>query len=249
MADAHLNGSLNLPSAEEVFRTVAAIVGEQVTKIPDGETDERRGWIAALVPRLQQVPQLEAHEREAGYSAAPRFTIVPGVTSEQIDVPELGYAAAARYAYPLRGDDQRDRDERADADHLRHVDRGRRQQAHRPVEPPAVFLLRPSYVVGGHEHRPLPGMAKSNTRLARCSEHMRLPPRPGEGLGETERSATVSSSGMTSRDRDSGQREKSAEPAAAQPADDEAGQRSSLSDSMVGLFDRLRAAAETHDGE
>jgi hypothetical protein len=26
---------------------------------------------------------------------------VPGVTSEQIDVPELGYAAAARYAYPL----------------------------------------------------------------------------------------------------------------------------------------------------
>jgi hypothetical protein len=26
---------------------------------------------------------------------------VPGVTSEQIDVPELGYAAAARYGYPL----------------------------------------------------------------------------------------------------------------------------------------------------
>lgn len=101
MADAHLNGSLNLPSAEDVFRTVAAIAGDSVTKIPDGETDERRGWIAALVPRLQRVPQLEAHEREAGYSAAPRFTIVPGVTSDQIDVPELGYAAAARYAYPL----------------------------------------------------------------------------------------------------------------------------------------------------
>lgn len=101
MADAHLNGSLNLPSADDVFRTVAAIAGDSITKIPDGETGERRGWIAALVPRLQQVPQLEVHEREAGYSAAPRFTIVPGVTSEQIDVPELGYAAAARYAYPL----------------------------------------------------------------------------------------------------------------------------------------------------
>jgi hypothetical protein len=84
-----------------VFRTVAAIAGDSVTKIPDGETDERRGWIAALVPRLQRVPQLEAHERAAGYSAAPRFTIVPGVTSEQIDVPQLGYAAAARCAYPL----------------------------------------------------------------------------------------------------------------------------------------------------
>ncbi len=53
------------------------------------------------MPRLQQVPQLEAHEREAGYSAAPKFTIVPGVTSEQIDVPELGYAEAARYGYAL----------------------------------------------------------------------------------------------------------------------------------------------------
>jgi hypothetical protein len=27
MADAHLNGSLNLPSADDVFRTVAAIAG------------------------------------------------------------------------------------------------------------------------------------------------------------------------------------------------------------------------------
>jgi hypothetical protein len=28
MADAHLNGSLNLPSAEDVFRTVAVIAGD-----------------------------------------------------------------------------------------------------------------------------------------------------------------------------------------------------------------------------
>lgn len=101
MADAHLNGSLNLPSADDVFRTVAAIAGDSVTRIPDGETDERRGWIAALIPRLQQVPQLEAHQRAAGYSAAPVFTIVPGAASEDIDVPELGYAAAARYGYAL----------------------------------------------------------------------------------------------------------------------------------------------------
>jgi hypothetical protein len=54
---------------------------------------------------------------------------------------------------------------------------------------------------------------------------------------------------MTSRDPDRGHREKSAEPAATRPADDEPAERISLSDSMVGLFDRLRAAAETHDGE
>jgi hypothetical protein len=101
MADAHLNGSLNLPSAEDVFRTVAAIGGDSITKIPDGETDERQGWIAALVPRLRDVPQLEAGERKHGYKAAPVFSIKPGVTSDQIEVPELGYAAAARHAYPL----------------------------------------------------------------------------------------------------------------------------------------------------
>jgi hypothetical protein len=101
MADAHLNGSLNLPSAEDTFRTVAAIAGNSITKIPDGETDERQGWIAALVPRLREVPQLEAGERKYGYKAAPLFSIKPGVTSDEIDVPDLGYAAAARYAYPL----------------------------------------------------------------------------------------------------------------------------------------------------
>jgi hypothetical protein len=101
MADAHLNGSLNLPSAEDVFRTVSAIAGDSITKIPDGETDERQGWIAALVPRLRDVPQLEEGERKLGYRAAPVFSIKPGVTSEQIDVPALGYADAARHAYPL----------------------------------------------------------------------------------------------------------------------------------------------------
>jgi hypothetical protein len=44
-------------------------------------------------------------------------------------------------------------------------------------------------------------------------------------------------------------REGSEEPAARRPADDEADDRSRLSDSIVGLFDRLRAAAESHDGE
>ncbi len=49
---------------------------------------------------------------------------------------------------------------------------------------------------------------------------------------------------MTSGDQERGQRE---EPAAKQPADDETGARSRLSDSIVGVLDRLREAAETHD--
>lgn len=35
----------------------------------------------------------------------------------------------------------------------------------------------------------------------------------------------------------------------ARSADDGIGDRSGLSDSIVGLFDRLREAAEAHDGE
>jgi hypothetical protein len=83
MADAHLNGSLNLPSAEDVFRTVAAIADDSITKIPDGETDERRGWIAALVPRLQQAthPALSRPRapqgRRRGHAAADRHRQAP----------------------------------------------------------------------------------------------------------------------------------------------------------------------------
>jgi hypothetical protein len=54
---------------------------------------------------------------------------------------------------------------------------------------------------------------------------------------------------VTSGIQDRGQREGSEQPAAPQPADDETGDHSGLSDSMVGLFDRLRDAAATHDGE
>jgi hypothetical protein len=57
------------------------------------------------------------------------------------------------------------------------------------------------------------------------------------------------SSAMTPGDQDCGQRKVSEEPAATLPADDEAGDRCRLSDSIVGIFDRLREAAETHDGD
>jgi hypothetical protein len=52
---------------------------------------------------------------------------------------------------------------------------------------------------------------------------------------------------MRSGDQERPQREEHQAPT--QPADDETGDRSRLSDSIVGLFDRLREAAETHDGE
>jgi hypothetical protein len=101
VADAHLNGSLNLPSAEDVFRSVGRIAGGSVSKIPDGETGERQGWIRALIPKLSDVPQLEARELKTGYGVRMEFVLRDGVTSDDINAPELGYAQAARAAYPV----------------------------------------------------------------------------------------------------------------------------------------------------
>jgi hypothetical protein len=54
---------------------------------------------------------------------------------------------------------------------------------------------------------------------------------------------------VTSGDQGCGRPGGSEEPAAEQPADDETGDRSGLSDSIAGVLDRLREAAETHDGD
>ena len=41
----HLIGSVPLADAATVFRTVAGALGPWLSRIPDGETGERRRWI------------------------------------------------------------------------------------------------------------------------------------------------------------------------------------------------------------
>jgi hypothetical protein len=101
MARAHLNGSLNLADTETVFRTVAEISGESVARIPDGETGPRLGWIAALVPHFRESTQLVEGTREVGYTTQPVFSLAEGVTPEELVIPALGYAEAAREAWPI----------------------------------------------------------------------------------------------------------------------------------------------------
>ena len=55
----HLVGSIPLANAEEVFSTVARMLGTRVSRIPDGETGERSNWIAWQLPLLQAHPHLE----------------------------------------------------------------------------------------------------------------------------------------------------------------------------------------------
>jgi hypothetical protein len=99
MAEAHLNGSLNLPSAEAVFRTVTAISGDTVAKLPDGETGERIGWIEALGPKLRASDDLVEETQSTGYKSTPVFRLKPGLSYDDFEFPDLGYASNALASY------------------------------------------------------------------------------------------------------------------------------------------------------
>ena len=55
----HLIGSVALPSAEDVFRTVASALGPHLKRIPDGETGERGRWIWWQREKLMTHPAME----------------------------------------------------------------------------------------------------------------------------------------------------------------------------------------------
>lgn len=111
----HLVGSVPLDSAAEVFRTVSDALGERVRRIPDGETNDRTGWVGfqALMlldhPDFELVPsevpgeRLEDMERavraQGDDYATPKFRLRRGVDPERLGFPELGYARAAKESY------------------------------------------------------------------------------------------------------------------------------------------------------
>jgi len=56
----HLVGSIPLENAEDVFRQVSGTVGEHLTRLPDGETGKRIGWIKFLQTYLnEEHPDME----------------------------------------------------------------------------------------------------------------------------------------------------------------------------------------------
>jgi hypothetical protein len=104
MARAHLNGSLNLESTEEVFQTVSEIGGDSLKRIPDGETGARRAWIMTQESRLEANPNLEkAPAAPGGYegeAALDSYRLKSGVKLEDL-VFDLGYADAAAASYKV----------------------------------------------------------------------------------------------------------------------------------------------------
>ncbi|HEY4024894.1 MAG TPA: class I SAM-dependent methyltransferase [Candidatus Dormibacteraeota bacterium] len=96
----HLVGSVPLASPEEVFRTLAAGLGDRVRRIPDGETGPRSDWIVWQYPVLSARPQFEVGPPGPGhYRALPRLRLRAGERAESIRFENLGYAQAAVASY------------------------------------------------------------------------------------------------------------------------------------------------------
>ena len=55
----HLVGSIPLPDAETVFRTVSGALGQHLVRMPDGETGIRKTWIRFLQDVLAANPAIE----------------------------------------------------------------------------------------------------------------------------------------------------------------------------------------------
>jgi hypothetical protein len=106
----HLVGSVPLATTGEVFRTLAGSLGDLLSRVPDGETGERRRWVWWQRTMLERHPAMEV-DTEAGLlelrqwdgsllrrSELLRFR--PGVDPDGVSF-ETGYAEAALASWPL----------------------------------------------------------------------------------------------------------------------------------------------------
>jgi methionine synthase II (cobalamin-independent) len=106
----HLVGSVPLPDAETVFRTVTAALGPYLHRIPDGETGERRRWIWFQRLMLERHPAMEIDPSVPPFALrqwdgkllreSPLLRFRRGVDPAGVRF-ETGYAAAATASYEV----------------------------------------------------------------------------------------------------------------------------------------------------
>lgn len=101
-------GSIALPDADTVFKTVGQTFGKTVSQIPDGETGNRLGWMEWQEPYLAKNAMLESVQSEGDWrnpTAPDRwkhrnwFKLREGVTGRDLDLGEIGYARNAIASY------------------------------------------------------------------------------------------------------------------------------------------------------
>ena len=109
-AGVHLIGSVPLADAATVFRTVAGALGPWLSRIPDGETGERRRWIYFQRLMLERHPAMEPDPtippfalRQWDGKLLREMTLLrfrPAIDPDGVTF-ETGYAAAARASYAI----------------------------------------------------------------------------------------------------------------------------------------------------
>ena len=98
----HLVGSVPLSSAEDVFRTTSAILGERLRRIPDGETGIRSGWIDWQFQLFASHPLFEVVAPPPNaYAPRSRLKLRSPRRPAALTFEQLGYAAAALDSYRL----------------------------------------------------------------------------------------------------------------------------------------------------
>jgi hypothetical protein len=100
----HLIGSVPLASADDVFRTLATTLGDRLSRMPDGETGERRRWIWWQRAMLEHHPAMEVDRDTPPIEIrqwdgvvlrrSELFRLRAGVDPDTVDFP-TGYAEAA----------------------------------------------------------------------------------------------------------------------------------------------------------
>ena len=106
----HLVGSIPLPDAESVFRTISATLGRYLIRLPDGETGIRKTWIKFLQDVLAQNPAIEVAGDVPPFKfiqwdgklirEIPRLRLRPG-REPDADSFQTGYAAMAIASWSL----------------------------------------------------------------------------------------------------------------------------------------------------
>src|SRR6201982_2671752 len=100
----HFVGSIPLPAAETVFRTLVAATGPHLKRLPDGETGIRKTWIRFLQQVLADNPAIEVAADVPPFKFTqwdgkllreiPRLRVKPGATPDPKTF-ETGYAEMA----------------------------------------------------------------------------------------------------------------------------------------------------------
>jgi hypothetical protein len=98
---AHLVGSIGLDTVEDVFRTVGALLGPYLRRVPDGEVGGRKLWISWQYPLLRASVFLRPDPSGAirPTNRFPLLTLAEGVEPADVRFGELGYAREARASY------------------------------------------------------------------------------------------------------------------------------------------------------